>query len=51
MQRVRMLGAVATVVALVGYVAGVFAPYPGRAFSLALGMVGLTLVGVGGDRE
>jgi len=51
MQRVRILGGVATVLGLVGYVAGVLAPYPGRAFSVALGMVGLTLVGVGGDRE
>lgn len=49
MQRVRMLGASATVVAVVGYGLGVFVPYPGRAFSLTLGMVGVALFAVGGD--
>lgn len=49
MQRARTLGILATVLALLGYVAGVLVPYPGRAFSLALGMVGITLVAIGGD--
>lgn len=49
MQRVRILGIAATLLALIGYVAGILVPYPGRAFSLAVGMVGIALVGLGSD--
>jgi hypothetical protein len=41
-------GIVLTVGGVVGYVVGVLAPYPGRGFSVAGVMVGLTLVSVGG---
>jgi hypothetical protein len=49
MDRVVVAGVVLTVLGLVGYAAGVLAPYPGRAFSVTGVMVGLTLVAVGGD--
>lgn len=49
MHRVRTLGAVATGLAVLGYSVGVFVPYPGRAFSLTLGMVGVVLVAMGGE--
>lgn len=49
MDRVVVAGVALTVLGLVGYVVGVFAPYPGRAFSVTGVMVGLTLVAVGGD--
>lgn len=45
---VRVAGAVLTVLAIAGYVVGVFAPYPGRAFSVAGVMVGITLLSIGG---
>lgn len=48
MNHVKVAGAVLTVAGLVGYVVGVLAPYPGRGFSLAGVMVGLTLLSVGG---
>ena len=38
------LGTLLTTVGLAGYAAGVATPYPGRAFSLTLVMVGLALV-------
>jgi hypothetical protein len=40
-------GAVLTVLGVVGYVVGVVAPYPGRAFSVSGVMVGLTLLAIG----
>jgi hypothetical protein len=49
MDRVVAAGVALTVLGLLGYVVGVFAPYPGRAFSVTGVMVGLTLVAVGGD--
>jgi hypothetical protein len=49
MDRVVAAGVALTVLGLLGYVAGVLAPYPGRAFSVTGVMVGLTLVAVGGD--
>jgi hypothetical protein len=49
MDRVVVAGVALTVLGLLGYVVGVFAPYPGRAFSVTGVMVGLTLVAVGGD--
>lgn len=51
MTRVRTAGAVLTVLALVGYAVGIYVPYVGRALSLTLAMVGLTLVAIGGDHE
>lgn len=47
MDRLLAAGAVALGVGSVGYGVGVFVPYPGRSFSLAALMVGLTLVVVG----
>ncbi|MFC5365639.1 hypothetical protein [Salinirubrum litoreum] len=49
MDRVVAAGIALTVLGLVGYVVGVVAAYPGRAFSVTGVMVGLTLVAVGGD--
>ena len=48
MHRLRAFGAVLSMLALAGYGVGVFVAYPGRAFSIALLMVGMTLVVVGG---
>jgi hypothetical protein len=47
MDRVRTLGAATTLVALAGYVVGVYAPFPGRGFTVTGLMVGLTLWAVG----
>lgn len=44
-------GGVLTAVGVIAYGAGVAAAYPGRAFSLTLLMVGITLVLVGRDQE
>lgn len=49
MHRLRALGAALSVLALAGYSVGVFVAYPGRAVSIALLMVGVTLVVVGGS--
>jgi hypothetical protein len=51
MQRVAVLGAACTVLALVGYGAGVVTAYPGRAFAITGLMVGTTLLAVGIARE
>jgi hypothetical protein len=48
MHRVQALGGFFTVLGVVGYVIGVLAAYPGRAFSVAGVMVGITLFSVGG---
>lgn len=47
MHTAAIAGVVLTAVGLVGYVAGILVPYPGRAFSLTALMLGLTLVAVG----
>lgn len=47
--RPKLLGLVSTLLGLGGYVLGVFVAYPGRAFSLSLGMVGVTLLVIGDD--
>lgn len=54
----RALGAALTGVGALGYLAGVLAPYPGRALSLPAVMVGVALLAVGqgetgddGERE
>lgn len=51
MQPVPLLGAVCTILALIGYGVGVVAPYPGRAFTLTGVMVGIALLVVGIARE
>lgn len=45
--RTVLLGGGLTTLSLLGYVVGVVAPYPGRAFSLTGLMVGVTLLAVG----
>ncbi|MBX0294647.1 hypothetical protein [Haloarcula nitratireducens] len=47
MDSVSLAGAALTGAGLVGYVAGVVVPYPGRELSLPALMVGLTAVAVG----
>ncbi|WP_254271679.1 hypothetical protein [Haloarcula marina] len=47
MTPVSLVGLVLSVGGFVGYVVGVLAPYPGRAFSLTALMVGLTVLAVG----
>lgn len=42
-----VVGVAATLLGLVGYVAGISVSYPGRAFSLTLLMFGMALVLVG----
>lgn len=46
MNRLGTGGVVLSVVGLVGYGIGVFAPYPGRSASITVVMLGLTLVGI-----
>lgn len=41
------LGVAATVLGVVGYLAGLFAAYPGRAFSVTAVMVGITVLSIG----
>jgi hypothetical protein len=48
MDSTRLAGVVVAALALVGYVVGVVAPYPGRSITLTGLMVGLTLAAVGG---
>jgi hypothetical protein len=52
MNRERTAGGVLVALSLLGYGAGVVAPYPGRSASIVGLMVGVTLVaiGTGGDR-
>lgn len=47
MHRVRMAGLGVTVLALVAYAVGTAVPYPGRAFSLTVGMLGIALAALG----
>lgn len=49
MARIRTAGAIVSMLALAAYAAGTAVSYPGRAFSLTVLMVGLTLLVVGGD--
>jgi hypothetical protein len=51
MHRLRAVGTALSVLALAGYTVGVAVDYPGRAFSIALFMVGATLVVVGGAHD
>jgi hypothetical protein len=48
MNHVQAIGTALTIAGVSGYVIGIFAAYPGRGFSLAGVMVGLTLLSVGG---
>lgn len=43
----RMAGIVLTLVGLAGYITGVYTEYPGRALSVTLVMVGITLTAIG----
>jgi len=47
MERRRVAGGGLLVAGLCGYAAGVYVPYPGRAFSLTAVMVGIVLVVIG----
>lgn len=49
MNRTLSLGLGLTVGGLVGYAVGVSIPYPGRAFSVAAVMIGITIAAVGFD--
>lgn len=53
MNRTLGTGIALSLVGLAAYAAGVWTPYPGRAFSVTAVMVGLTLVATGrsGDPE
>ncbi|WP_201740282.1 hypothetical protein [Salinigranum halophilum] len=48
MNNLQTVGTVLTAAGVVGYLLGVFAPYPGRGFSVAGVMVGLTFLSIGG---
>lgn len=47
--RPMVVGLVSTVLGIGGYVLGVFVEYPGRAFSVTLAMIGITLLVIGDD--
>lgn len=44
MDLLRLAGSVLMVGGIIGYAAGVFVTYPGRAFSITAVMVGITVV-------
>lgn len=46
MNRTTALGIALLGIGLVGYVTGVYVPYPGRGFSITAVMVGLTLAAI-----
>ena len=47
MDRGSLVGGGLLVAGLLGYVSGVYVPYPGRAFSLTAVMVGIVLLLIG----
>lgn len=47
--RPMLVGLASTVLGVGGYVLGVFVDYPGRAFSVTVAMVGVTLLVIGDD--
>lgn len=51
MHRTRAIGLGVLLLGILGYVAGVQAPYPGRAFSITAVMLGVTLAAIGGESE
>jgi hypothetical protein len=46
MDRKTITGIALSLIGLFGYVAGVYVPYPGRAFSLTVFMVGIARVAI-----
>lgn len=50
MNRLRVGGGLLTLAGLAAYVAGTLVPYSGRGLSIAVVMVGLTLLAIGGVR-
>ena len=48
MNRLQLAGVGLTAAGVAGYAIGVFAPYPGRAFSVTGVMVGITFLSLGG---
>lgn len=51
MHRQRLAGFGLSLAGLVGYVTGLYVPYPGRAFSITAVMVGVALAAIGGPRS
>lgn len=51
MNRIRAAGLTILLAGILGYVAGVYAPYSGRAFSITAVMVGIALAAIGGESE
>lgn len=51
MNTVSVAGGALTLAGLAGYLVGVVAPYPGRAFSVTGVMAGITLVAIGASAE
>lgn len=49
MHRLRALGVVLSLVALAGYVAAIWIAFPGRAVTITVFMIGVTLVAIGGS--
>lgn len=47
MNQTLIIGVISTVVGLIGYMLGVIVPYPGRAFTVAGVMVGVTFLSIG----
>lgn len=47
MHRLTLAGGALALVALAGYVAGIAAPYPGRAFAVTGVMLGIALLVIG----
>ncbi|GAA0216409.1 hypothetical protein GCM10009000_033960 [Halobacterium noricense] len=46
MDRSTIAGIVLSLIGLIGYVAGIYVAYPGRAFSITVLMVGIALVAI-----
>jgi hypothetical protein len=51
MNRLRVLGGGFSLLALAGYGLAIGVEYPGRAFTITLFMIGVTLVAVGGQND
>jgi len=50
MNRILAAGLLVTLVGVVGYTVGLWVVYPGRAFSVTVAMVGITLTAIGSGR-
>jgi hypothetical protein len=46
MERQRLVGITLTIAGLIGYISGIYIAYPGRAFSIAVLMVGIALAAI-----